>query len=88
MREAYLFIITFMFFESVEAQNLQLHYDSGKGRNYVTSTFEYIKFSEKATTFMFLDMNYGRADDSSLSYWEIFHEFNINTIYEGLSIHV
>ncbi|MCK5782416.1 MAG: DUF5020 family protein [Flavobacteriales bacterium] len=73
---------------TVKAQNLQLHYDLGAERDFVTSTFEYGKFTEKSNTFMFLDMDYSRTDGAGLAYWEISHEFKINSVYDGFAIHI
>lgn len=75
-------------FKSATAQNLQLHYDFGAERDFITSTFEYGKFTEKSNTFMFLDMDYSREDGAGLAYWEISHEFKINSVYDGFAIHV
>jgi hypothetical protein len=57
----------------IDAQNLQLHYDLGHGRKYLTSTVEMFKPDKYGNTFFFIDMNY-RADGAngvSLGYWEI-----------------
>lgn len=83
-----IFIITFFSSQYIKAQNLQLHYDFGAERQFVTSTFEYGKFTEKGNTFMFIDFDYGRTDGTSLGYWEILHEFKINSVFEGFNIHV
>ena len=64
---------------SVKAQNLQVHYDFGKDRKYVTSTVEMFKPDKWGSTFFFVDMNYD-ADNGktvSLAYWEIARAFNI-----------
>jgi len=57
----------------VKAQNLQLHYDLGKGRNYLTSTVEMFRPDKYGSTFFFIDMNYsaGGIKGVSLGYWEI-----------------
>lgn len=63
----------------VSAQNLQVHYDFGKDRKYVTSTVEMFKPDKWGSTFFFIDMNYD-ADNGktvSLAYWEIARGFNI-----------
>jgi len=73
---------------NVKAQNLQLHYDFGEGRDFVTSTFEYGKFTEESNTFMFLDMDYSRTDGAGLAYWEISHDFKFNSLIEGIGLHV
>jgi len=73
---------------NLNAQNLQVHYDFGKGRDFITSTFEYGKFTEKSNTFMFLDMDYSREDGASLAYWEISHDFKFNSLTEGIGLHL
>ncbi|MCE1198066.1 MAG: DUF5020 family protein [Marinilabiliales bacterium] len=58
---------------SVEAQNLQLHYDMGKGRSYMTSTLEMFKTDKWGSTYYFVDMDYNAhgVDGVSLAYTEI-----------------
>jgi hypothetical protein len=58
---------------SLKAQNIQLHYDMGKGRGYLTSTVEMFKPDKYGSTFFFIDMNYdvGDVKGISLAYWEI-----------------
>lgn len=75
-------------FQNANGQNLQLHYDFGEGRDFVTSTFEYGKFTETSNTYMFFDMDYSRVDGAGLAYWEIGHDFKINSITEGIGVHV
>jgi hypothetical protein len=57
----------------LRAQNLQLHYDFGKGRHYLTSTVEMFKPDKYGNTFFFIDMNYGvgSVKGVSMGYWEI-----------------
>jgi Domain of unknown function (DUF5020) len=57
----------------VKAQDIQLHYDWGKGRKYLTSTVEMFKPDKYGNTFFFIDMNYGGGNDKgvTLAYWEI-----------------
>ncbi|NOZ03413.1 MAG: DUF5020 family protein [FCB group bacterium] len=54
-------------------QNLQVHYDMGKDRKYVTSTFEMFKPDEYGATFLFIDFDYNLpvTNDASLAYLEI-----------------
>lgn len=54
-------------------QNLQVHYDMGKDRHYITSTIEMFKPDEYGSTYFFVDMDYDRSGNKSvsLSYWEI-----------------
>ncbi|MCK7535290.1 MAG: DUF5020 family protein [Marinilabiliales bacterium] len=57
----------------MQAQNLQVHYDFGKDRKYVTSTVEMFKPDKWGSTFFFIDMNYDASNGKtvSLAYWEI-----------------
>ncbi|WP_297094149.1 DUF5020 family protein [uncultured Draconibacterium sp.] len=70
--------VAFMF--SVNAQNVQLHYDFGEGRKMLTSTVEMFRPDKYGSTFFFVDMDYG-SDESgidngiSLGYWEIARAF-------------
>lgn len=58
---------------SVNAQNLQMHYDMGKDRGYVTTTLEMFKPDQWGSTFFFVDFDYNVGDVKgvSLSYMEI-----------------
>jgi hypothetical protein len=71
-------ILVFIIFLS-KAQNIQLHYDFGKGRNYVTTTVEMFKPDKLGNTFFFIDMDYGvdGMDGVSLSYFEIARCFKL-----------
>jgi len=53
--------------------NLQIHYDFGEGRKYVTSTFEMFKTDKWGNTFAFVDFdyNYNEQNHPSLAYMEI-----------------
>lgn len=55
------------------AQNLQIHYDMGKDRKYITTTLEMFKPDAYGNTFFFVDMDYNsnNAKGISLAYWEI-----------------
>ncbi len=55
------------------SQNIQLHYDFGKGRKYLTSTVEMFKPDKYGSTFFFIDMDYnpGGTEGIGLAYWEI-----------------
>lgn len=57
----------------VKAQNIQLHYDLGKDRKYLTSTVEFFKPDKYGSTFVFVDMDYnvGEIKGVSSAYWEI-----------------
>ncbi|MBN2348965.1 MAG: DUF5020 family protein [Bacteroidales bacterium] len=58
---------------ALEAQNIQLHYDFGKDRNYLTSTVEMFKPDKFGSTFFFIDMDYdvNKVKGVSMAYWEI-----------------
>ncbi|MCX6239154.1 MAG: DUF5020 family protein [Bacteroidia bacterium] len=58
---------------ALEAQNVQLHYDLGKDRKYLTSTVEMFKPDKWGSTFFFVDMDYGSggAQGVSMGYFEI-----------------
>jgi hypothetical protein len=66
-------VLTVISVLTLKAQNLQLHYDIGKGRGYLTSTVEMFKPDKYGSTFFFIDMNYGvgSVKGVSLGYWEI-----------------
>ncbi|HPG39993.1 MAG TPA: DUF5020 family protein [bacterium] len=55
------------------AQNLQVHYDFGRDRDYVTTTLEMFKPDEFGAFFFFVDMDYDMPGNKSMStgYWEI-----------------
>ncbi len=63
----------------LSAQNLQLHYDFGKDRKYLTSTVEMFKPDKWGSTFFFVDMDYdvGEIKGVSLAYFEIARSFNL-----------
>jgi hypothetical protein len=64
---------------SVQAQNVQLQYDFGKDRGYLTSTVEMFKPDKWGSTFFFIDMDYDGSNGKtvSLAYWEIARAFTI-----------
>lgn len=71
------FVITLF---SVQAQNIQLHYDFGENRKLFTSTVEMFRPDSWGSTFFFIDMDYSsdaRNIDNgvSLAYWEIARSF-------------
>ena len=71
------------------SQELQLHYDMGKSRNYFTGTFEIFKPDKIGNTFMFTDIDFNRPDGASLAYFEIARKFNIaNKAIQGLNWHI
>jgi len=58
---------------SMAQTNLQVLYDFGKGRNYLTSTIEMFKPDQWGTNYLFVDMYYngGTQRHPSLAYSEI-----------------
>jgi len=65
-----LVVVLFFAGVSVMAQNVQLHYDFGDGRNFLTSTVEMFKPDKHGSSFFFIDMDYSK-DGVGLAYWEI-----------------
>ena len=67
------------FFTYAKSQNLQLHYDMGEGRGYLTSTVELFRPDKWGSTFFFIDMDYNSGDVKgiSLAYWEIARAFKL-----------
>jgi hypothetical protein len=55
------------------AQNIQLHYDMGKYRGFLTSTVEMFRPDKHGSTFFFIDMDYsdGKVKGVHMAYWEI-----------------
>lgn len=72
------------------AQELQLHYDLLKERQYLTGTFEIFKPDRLGSTFMFTDVDFNRQNGgASLAYFEIARKFNIpNKAIDGLNAHI
>ena len=82
------FIIACMLFAGtglIAQTNLQLHYDFGAGRNYLTSTIERFKPDANGSLFYFVDMNYD-ANGPTEAYFEIARELKF---WDGpLSAHI
>ncbi|WP_153632560.1 DUF5020 family protein [Prolixibacter sp. SD074] len=88
-----LFALSFlMAFTALEAQDIQLHYDMGKDRKYLTSTVEMFKPGPYGSTYFFIDMDYGanNVQGVALAYWEIArglkfwdNPFEIHVEYNG-----
>lgn len=70
------------------AQNLQVHYDMGKDRGFVTTTIEMFKSDKLGNTFFFIDMNYNSGDTEgiSLAYWEISRVFKTERMPFGIQV--
>ncbi|MDD4922852.1 MAG: DUF5020 family protein [Bacteroidales bacterium] len=69
-------VLAFFLLAAVASQaqtNLQVHYDFGKDRQYVTTTLEMFKADKVGNTFFFVDLdyNYGENNSPSLAYMEI-----------------
>ncbi len=73
MRKTVVTLLVLCAVASLQAQNLQVHYDFGKTRKLVTSTVEMFKPDKWGSTFFFIDMNYDAKNSKtvSLAYWEI-----------------
>jgi hypothetical protein len=83
MRKIIIAAVFGMFFTALGAQNIQLHYDLGEGRKFLTSTVEMFRPDSWGSTFFFIDMDYSsdaRNIDNgvSLAYWEIARSFKWN----------
>lgn len=77
-------IVLMAAFASVQAQNVQLHYDLGRtlyddldSRPSVTTTVEMFKPDKWGSTFLFTDIDYKNDGDVG-AYWEIAREFNLS----------
>ncbi len=73
MKKTLLLSLLFISSWVLQAQNVQLHYDMGKGRSYLTSTVEMFKPDKWGSTFYFIDMDYNAhgVKGVSLAYMEI-----------------
>lgn len=78
MRKSIL-LFTIFICVSVSAQNFQVHYDLGKERNYVTTTFELFKLDKLGNTFIFVDFDYSldKEKHPSLAYMEVARCFTL-----------
>jgi hypothetical protein len=66
-------LLSFLFPMVLMAQNFQIHYDLGKNRNYITTTFEMFKPDKWGNTFFFVDYDYNLDANKNvgMSYMEI-----------------
>jgi len=73
MKKPVAILIVLFAVATLQAQNLQVHYDFGENRKFVTSTVEMFKPDKWGSTFFFIDMNYDAENGKtvSLAYWEI-----------------
>ena len=88
------------FAQGAKAQNVQVFYDFGENRQYVTTTFEMFKADKFGDTFWFIDHYYNPTDNSAVvtpnsgpangSYFEIERGINFwqDTNLKDLSAHV
>lgn len=79
MKKLFVISILSMLLCSTYSQNLQLHYDMGKDRGYLTSTVEMFRPDKTGNTFFFIDMDYGvgNVEGVSLAYFEIARCFKL-----------
>jgi len=74
----HLFWILLLLSATVFGQNLQVHYDFGEDRSYVTSTLEMFRPDNFGATFWFVDIDYNSSSNSaSMAYWEIARYINL-----------
>lgn len=73
MKKLTLFLIAVVTLTTEAQTNLQIHYDFGQNRQYVTTTLEMFKADSWGNTFFFVDMdfNHEAANHPSLAYMEI-----------------
>lgn len=73
MKKIFTVAVFLLFLTTLSAQNVQLHYDLGKDRSYLTSTVEMFRPDKYGSTFFFIDMDYGvgGVEGVSLAYWEL-----------------
>jgi hypothetical protein len=80
MKKLVLALFVSLFALGAMSQNIQLHYDFGKDRDYLTSTVELFKPDKLGNTFFFIDMDYGSngvTNSPSLAYFEIARCFKL-----------
>ncbi len=76
MKKLVLLSLLYLWVVGAFGQDIQLHYDMGKYRHFLTSTVEMFKPDKHGSTYFFIDMNYGDGKQGdvqgvSLAYWEI-----------------
>ncbi len=88
MKKTVFSIVTLMMTMGLFAQNLQVHYDMGKDRGYMTTTFEMFKPDAYGNTFAFIDMDYNSNDAKgvTLAYWEIARVFKTAKMPIGVQV--
>lgn len=86
MKKSILLLIMSAFIGGAFAQNVQLHYDFGEERSFLTSTVEMFKPDQWGNTFFFIDFDYSNQSNAGLAYWEIAREFKLGN--SPLSAHI
>jgi hypothetical protein len=73
MKKLLILFVLFIAASGLKSQNVQLHYDLGKDRKYLTSTVEMFKTDKWGSNFFFIDMdhNVNGATGVDLAYMEI-----------------
>lgn len=80
MKKLVLAFVAALFAFGAFSQNIQTHYDMGKGRGYITTTVEMFKPDKTGNTFFFIDFDYGSngvKNSPSLAYFEIARCFKL-----------
>jgi len=88
MKLKLLFLLLIIFSIKSFSQNVQVHYDFGKDRNYVTTTVEMFKPDKFGNTFFFIDMDYysGGSKGMTLTYWEIARVLKTDKMPFGIQV--
>lgn len=68
MKKFFAVLLMVCAFGMVNAQNLQVHYDMGEDRGYMTTTLEMFKPDEWGSTFVFVDFDYNADLGNSVSF--------------------
>jgi len=73
MRKTVIILLIFVVLALKAQTNLQVHYDFGKNRHYVTTTLEMFKPDKWGNTFWFVDFDYNftKFNHPSMAYFEI-----------------
>lgn len=79
MKQKIIVLLLALIASGAMSQNVQLHYDLGKDRKYLTSTVEMFRPDKWGSTFFFIDMDYnvGEVKGVCLAYFEIAREINL-----------
>jgi hypothetical protein len=80
MKKIYIVLTVLLGSIGANAQNVQLHYDFGENRNYMTSTIEMFKPDKWGNTFFFVDMDFSNKKAAGLSYMEIAREISMGKL--------